>query len=364
MLVAFRVDASLQIGTGHVMRCLALAQSLTARGARCVFICRKHEGHLASKIKNFGFELIELPNIFLKNNKLSDKFRYENWLGCDALLDANQSTTALLSIIGHKVDWLIVDHYGIDHKWEKAMRRITKKIMCIDDLANRQHDCDLLLDQTLGRIKQDYSNLTLENSEFLLGPKYALLRTEFIKCRGASLKRRLNPTLKNILITMGGIDKDDITSNVLCTLNAIKSKAIKKIIVVLGSNAPFMSTVQTEALKMNINTQVMTDVSNIAQLMTKCDLVIGAAGSTTWERCSLGVPSIQIVIADNQKVIAERMEKAGAALTCLASDLDTGLPTALAKINQDQNLYKMANAAAEITDGAGTSRVVEYVYGS
>ena len=163
---------------------------------------------------------------------------------------------------------------------------------------------------------------------------------------------------------MGGIDKDDITSNVLCTLNAIKSKAIKKIIVVLGSNAPFMSTVQTEALKMNINTQVMTDVSNIAQLMTKCDLVIGAAGSTTWERCSLGVPSIQIVIADNQKVIAERMEKAGAALTCLASDLDTGLPTALAKINQDQNLYKMANAAAEITDGAGTSRVVEYVYGS
>lgn len=108
----------------------------------------------------------------------------------------------------------------------------------------------------------------------------------------------------------------------------------------------------------------MTDVSNIAQLMTKCDLVIGAAGSTTWERCSLGVPSIQIVIADNQKVIAERMEKAGAALTCLASDLDTGLPTALAKINQDQNLYKMANAAAEITDGAGTSRVVEYVYGS
>ena len=364
MLAAFRVDASLQIGTGHVMRCLTLAQSLTARGARCVFICRKHEGHLAGKIKSFGFELIELPRIFLKSDRLSDKFRYENWLGCDALLDANQSTTALLSVIGHTIDWLIVDHYGIDRKWEKAMRRTTKKIMCIDDLANRQHDCDLLLDQTLGRIEQDYLNLTSGTSEFLLGPKYALLRSEFIKYRGVSLKRRQNPTLQNILITMGGIDKDNITNNVLRTLNAITPKAVDKITVVMGPNAPFIDSVRSEALKMKINTKVMTDVSNIAQLMTKCDLVIGAAGSTAWERCSLGVPSIQIVIADNQRIIAERLEKAGAALTCLASDIDIGLPMTLAKVAQDQKLYKMANAAVEITDGAGASRVVEYVYGN
>ena len=158
MLVIFRTDASLQIGTGHVMRCLTLADELVKKGANCRFICREHEGHLLAMIQERGYTATALPSDsgMMKSGSEAGTPLYQSWLGADWLTDLEQTKNA----IGSKtIDWLIVDHYSLDARWEGAMRSACVSLMVIDDLADRKHDCDLLLDQNFGRIPADYEHL-------------------------------------------------------------------------------------------------------------------------------------------------------------------------------------------------------------
>ena len=361
MNIVFRVDASLQIGNGHVMRCLVLADVLRTAGAHCHFICREHPGNLIAQIRQHGFEVSVLPapaDAFISDELAFDSHpNYEvcAWLGADWVNDAIQTKI----LVGRDmIDWLIIDHYSLDSRWEKALCPICLNIMVIDDLANRAHHCDLLLDQNLGRSMEDYTHLVPENCALLIGPKYALLRPEFGAMRDFSLLRRVSAQLKHLLITMGGVDQVDATSKVLEALLNCTLPSDLRITVVMGQQAPWLERVQLLVKKMPLPTELKVNVNNMAQLMADSDLAIGAAGSTSWERCCLGLPSIICVQAANQRLIASALKLSGASESLsISADLQPSLEVILNVFRKKNNLQKMSASAAKIVDGKGVSRV-------
>jgi UDP-2,4-diacetamido-2,4,6-trideoxy-beta-L-altropyranose hydrolase len=360
MRVVFRTDASLQIGTGHVMRCLTLADELKAAGAQCHFICREHPGNLIAQIQHSGFSVSVLPvatkSLIRDDLAYQARLNYDGWLGADWATDAAQTKVCVGDTAA---DWLIVDHYALDLRWEQTLRPICRRLMVIDDLADRSHDCDLLLDQNLGREVGSYRQLVNENCTILVGPHYALLRPEFSAHRLQSLERRAHmPHLQHLLITMGGTDKDNSTGRVLEALKACKLPAGLNITVVMGLQAPWLAQVQGQAADLNWPTQVLVGVSNMAQLIAASDLAIGAAGITAWERCCLGLPSIILVLADNQQMGACALQDAGAAVVV---NMNQNIPDELCEwllaVATVTALTKMSNAAAAVTDGEGCVRV-------
>ena len=200
MKIVFRTDASIQIGTGHVMRCLTLADELARHGHECRFVCREQQGHLGNLISSKGYGLALLPAPVRSKRYIESEVseNYASWLGVPWQEDAQESLQVIEAL---KADWLVVDHYALDAEWEKALAHAVGNIMVVDDLANRAHDCALLLDQNLGREQEDYDGLVTDKCERLIGPGYALLRPEFSALRDQSLARRITPELNRILIT-------------------------------------------------------------------------------------------------------------------------------------------------------------------
>lgn len=351
-LIAFRVDASLEIGTGHVMRCLALANELNVHGARCVFVTRPFPGHLNDIIRHNGHYLVELPMIN-QETPGAKRAGYVAWLGTDWATDASQTLAALG---GRQVDWVVVDHYALDAQWEAVVASGCGHVMAIDDLANRKHECDLLLDQNLGRFGIDYKSLVKPGTELLIGPKYALLRPEFSKLRGYSISRRkTNSQLRRLIVTLGGIDQKNITEVVLREIAKSRLSNNAKITVVMGPSAPWLENVRCAANNLPIEANVLAGVNNMAELMAESDLAIGAAGSTSWERCCLGLPTIQLVMADNQIEAASALQAAGAAISLeevsqLGKWLDCVTP---------KTLSNLSKRAVQICDGQGASLVRE-----
>jgi UDP-2,4-diacetamido-2,4,6-trideoxy-beta-L-altropyranose hydrolase len=358
MLIAFRTDASLQIGTGHVMRCLTLADALRERGGKSTFICRPHDGHLLDLIQQRGHTVIALAPVDVTFNAPADP-SHAKWLGTDWASDAAQTQQALG---GQVVDWLVVDHYALDRRWEQALRPHTRRIMVIDDLADRPHDCDLLLDQNLGRQAQDYCSLISRQTHTLIGPTYALLRPEFAQWREHSLQRRQPPRLTKLLITMGGVDAENATGRVLNALCNCVLPADLRITVVIGPTAPWLYKVHEQAALMPRTTQVLVGVNNMAQLMAESDLCIGASGSTSWERCCLGLPSIQLVLASNQKEAALALTIRNAALSIdSATNLTSDLKASLDAIDE-QCMKTLTDRAAAICDGQGAESLVNQLW--
>jgi UDP-2,4-diacetamido-2,4,6-trideoxy-beta-L-altropyranose hydrolase len=278
------------------------------------------------------------------------------WLGTDWQTDAQQTSEALGNDI---VDWLVVDHYALDHRWEQALRPHCQNLMVIDDLADRTHDCDVLLDQNLGRSIQDYGGLLKPHTATYVGPQYALLRPEFAQLRSQSLARRVEPKLKHLLITMGGVDKDNVTCQVLKALTACHLPTDLRITVVMGPHAPCLAGVHQQAAQMPWPTQVLVGVNAMAQLMVDSDLCIGAAGGTSWERCCLGLPTLLLVLADNQLPGAQALEKAGAALVVGNARLVLQVFEKHMQTDANVQLKSLALAAAAVSDGLGVQRIVD-----
>jgi UDP-2,4-diacetamido-2,4,6-trideoxy-beta-L-altropyranose hydrolase len=359
MKIAFRTDASLKIGTGHVMRCLTLADALQEAGAQCHFICREHPGNLIELIRQRGFLVSVLPltvqSVVTPEQRVETQPIYAAWLGADWNTDAEQSKVGVGETA---VDWLIVDHYALDARWEQMLRPLCRHLMVIDDLANRAHDCDLLLDQNLGRDERDYCQFVPKSCTVLVSPKYALLRPEFAALREASLRRRAIPQFKHLLITMGGVDQADATSKVLEALRECTLPADLNITVVMGQHAPWLEQVKYRSGKMPVLTEVKCNVENMAQVMAYSDLAIGAAGSTSWERCCLGLPSMIGVLADNQIFIADALQAAGAAKTFVLNEEMTTLRAAIAEFADNPGeIARMSTCAANVTDGFGANRI-------
>lgn len=365
MRVVFRNDASLQIGTGHVMRCLTLADAFTARGAECHFICREHQGNLIGFIRSKGYVAHALPvavgagadSTAPAPTATTQDLAHSHWLGATQVQDAEACAPILAS---RRPDWLIIDHYALDTHWERALAPHYRKLMVIDDLADRPHACDLLLDQTFGRDAADYRPLVPTDCRLLCGSQYALLRPEFAALRPYSLQRRARPALRELLITMGGVDKDNATGQVLRALRTCPLPVDCRITVVMGAMAPWLYEVGTQAQDMPWPTRVLVGVSDMAQLMADSDLAIGAAGATSWERCCLGVPTIMLVLAENQLRVAQGLEQAGATKLM---NLDQGARTQLRElllplIDDPAQFLSMSEYAASVVDGSGVNAVM------
>jgi len=358
--IAFRADASLNIGTGHVMRCLTLADALRDEGYSSLFICREHPGNLIDIIRQRGYEAVALPHqgtVTAVSSSVPSPI-HAAWLGSDWETDAQQTQAALANV---NTSWLVVDHYSLDSRWENRFRTSIPHLLVIDDLADRLHDCDLLLDQNLGRRWEDYSAHVPPGCVVLTGPDYVLLRPEFHLARSFGLQRRTQPDFKHLLITMGGVDKDNVTAAVLSALRLCPLPSDFRITIVMGSRSPWLEAVRRAATELPWHTEVKVDVNNMAELMANSDLAIGAAGSTAWERCCVGLPSIMVVLADNQQIIAQMLSHAGGAFTIeSAAAIAIKLPDILTQLVNDAALRQAtAAAASRIVDGEGVRRVIQ-----
>ena len=360
MRVAIRTDASLDMGSGHVMRCLTLADALKEQGADCHFICRAHSGHMIEFIRQRGHTVTALP-IGQPSPAMASgpesKLVHAAWLGCDWQTDAEQMVSMLADL---QRDWLVVDHYALDQRWEEALSPHYRKLLVIDDLADRAHNCDLLLDQNLGRQPQDYADLVPTHCQVLTGPQYALLRPEFAALRPYSLQRRQEqPALRQLLISMGGVDQPNATGQVLQVLKTCALPADCRITVVMGLTAPWLQDVRELAAQIPWSTDVVVNVSNMARLMADSDLAIGAAGSTSWERCCLGLPTLMVVLAANQQASAQALKNTNAVyLIGGEGDIATHLPLALKKQNISDCQSRMSLAASAISDGQGVEKIL------
>ncbi|WP_270428615.1 UDP-2,4-diacetamido-2,4,6-trideoxy-beta-L-altropyranose hydrolase [Acinetobacter johnsonii] len=362
MKVVFRVDASIQMGTGHVMRCLTLADALKNQGAECYFICREHSGNLIGLITQRGYHVDALPYMDLsQEDKLQNHnvdLAHASWLGTTQKED---SSSCIPIVEALKPDWLVVDHYALDIRWEQVLRPYCKQVMVIDDLADREHNCDLLLDQTFGRDLKDYIARVPVSCEILCGAEYALLRPEFSQWREYSLERRENSQLKHLLINLGGVDKDNLTTQILIALKQCSLPSELKITVVMGGTAPWIKEVCQQAKDMPWITDVMVGVNNVAELMANSDLAIGAAGSTSWERCCLGLPCIVICLAENQKKVINILAEYGAAISCSLEDSINGKALDSKLTFAARNLPKLIQNSISVVDGLGCNKVVNKI---
>lgn len=353
MKVAFRVDASLQIGSGHVMRCLTLANALRERGEDCCFVTRLHTGNLVDLITQQGHRVAALPtgraDLPVRHGD------YTAWLGMSWQDDAAQTASYLVE---DTPDWLIVDHYALDHRWQARLRASCARLMVIDDLADRAHDCNLLLDQNLGRTPESYSGLTGADTIVLAGQAYALLRPDFVAWRDRSLARRVSARCETVMITMGGVDRDGVGGQVLEVLNELPTTEDLRVIVVTSARSPRFDQLRSQANISRWPVEILVDVDNMAELMARSDLAIGAAGGTAWERCVLGLPSIVLAIADNQKPGAAALKNAGAAWVASGMTDVSELMQFILSDEGPAQLRHVSATAARLTDGEGVSRVI------
>lgn len=316
------------------MRCLALADALATSAWRCGFACRAGTLETVPSLKVSGHESLEL--------------------GCDPADEAE--TMAAHWPAGCQL--LVVDHYGRAAEFEGGCRPWAGRILIIDDLADRHHDCDFLLDPTPGRWRGHYATLVPSHCEMLLGPAYALLRPQFVAARSRLQPRATEGPVRRILVSLGTMDVNNATDRVL---EAIAWAGIDAVVdVVLGAGAPHLGEVKSHAQEMGQRVTVHTRVEDMTALMARADLAIGAAGITSWERCCLGLPSVVVVTAGNQRRVAEALEREGAAVS-LGWHSAVGperIAAAVMELDRDSaRRARMGAKAAALCDGRGARRV-------
>lgn len=337
----FRADAAISIGGGHVMRCLTLANVLSQKGWACAFATGPETCGVVAALAQGGHRIIELS--------------------CPPSHEAD----AIAQELDNQVDWLIVDHYQRDATFETACRPWANNIFVLDDLADRNHDCDLLMDQSPDRTQAHYRDLTNTPCTFLLGPRYALLSPQFANTRETSPGLyEFSGGVRKVMVSLGAVDAGNRTSSVLQALALVTCEI--QVDVVFGPAAPHIDEIRQLVGSLPFKTKIHTDVRDMAAMMASADLAIGAGGTTSWERCCLGLASIIIVAADNQQAVASSLQGYGAAQIV---DGRTGISTkALGQMIEDlladpQKLQSMAKAAWQVCDGRGADRVFSAMAG-
>ncbi len=301
-IAVIRADASEQIGSGHLMRCLTLAGRMRREGTEVHFICRDLIGNLNHLVREQGFPLHVLPR-HADDPLLTG---YAAWLAVAQETDARETGEVLRTLA--PIMRLVVDSYALDEVWERIVRPLVGEIFVIDDLANRKHDCDILLDQNFYRAMQHrYDGLVPPSCKLLLGPSYALLREEFYAAK-KKLRQR-DGHLRRILVFYGGSDITHETEKAVRALLHLSLPAVEVDVIIGGSNAHRTQIEELCASHDFLHTYCA--VSNMAEFMANADLCLGAGGTTTWERCFLGLPAIVTAIAENQLEICRDCADAG-----------------------------------------------------
>ncbi|MBK7000782.1 MAG: UDP-2,4-diacetamido-2,4,6-trideoxy-beta-L-altropyranose hydrolase [Rhodoferax sp.] len=350
MKVVFRVDASARMGSGHLMRCMTLAEALRERGAQLQFICREHAGNLIALLQQKAFPVTVLPAPVI-NDTVSGE-GYTAWLGATEAEDAEQTIKAL---DGEMPDWLVVDHYGIDMGWEKRLRPHAVKLLVIDDLANRHHDCDILLDQNYSEeSEQRYASFVPPLCKVLLGPRFALLRKEF-----KVIRERLEPRAHNLKKILVFFTAGDDQGETLKAMQGIElfGKA-EYVDVVVGRSNPENSEIRQKCDECHWGYHCQIDY--MPKLIAQADLVIGAGGSSNWERCALGVPALVVILAENQAPIAQALGRASVVYNLgWGRDLQAvDYANVLTTLNHDC-LAAMSEKALALVDAKGAERMAD-----
>ena len=349
--IVIRADGGKEIGGGHIMRCLTLSEAIKRINinAEIYFIC-------SEDVKGFDYlfntSSINLNYIPSKNSVYHSEF---NWLN-----DA-QSTENILKIIG-KVDWVIVDHYKLDAKWERYIKNHIENILVIDDLANREHYCNIILDQTYGISHERYRSLVPRDCVVLTGTNYALLRKCFSPNRKDILEfRNKESKEKKVLVSLGASDPLNYTEFIVDTI--LTSKIKTTVDIVLGP-----INLNKENLKVKYshleNVRVFESIEPeiMSELMLNSYVAIGAGGTSSWERCSCGLPTIILVMADNQREIAKQLAFSGAVKVSDVNTLAEDFDNLLSAWEYDPLKYiKSVEACLSVCDGYGTIRVAKRV---
>jgi UDP-2,4-diacetamido-2,4,6-trideoxy-beta-L-altropyranose hydrolase len=287
------------------MRCLALAVALRVRGIEVAFICRRHEGHLCNLIESNGFSVDRLPpgNAEVKYGETTSP--YAGWLRASWRDDAAQ-TIAAIRAMDSRPEWLIIDHYSLDCRWEAELRNDVAKIMVIDDLADRAHDCDLLLDQNLmGSMQARYAGKVPTGCVLLLGPMYALLQPLYAQLHESTVPR--DGPIRRILVFFGGVDSANLTSLSIRAVLRLDISDVEVDVIVGGGNGRVQEV--GKLIEGHGNFHLHRSLPSLAPLMIKADLAIGAGGTTNWERLCLGLPAVVITLSDNQRLITEELSQ-------------------------------------------------------
>jgi UDP-2,4-diacetamido-2,4,6-trideoxy-beta-L-altropyranose hydrolase len=352
-VIVFRVDASIGMGTGHLMRCLTLAHNLREMGMTPCFVCRIQSGDRSDLIHQQGFRCYHLPAHHDEASFASSAYELvTSWQQ-----DVKETCQAISSL--HPLAF-VVDHYGIDWRWEKALTRAYPgaPLLVIDDLANRQHHCSLLLDQTPNRTTAEYLSLLSEDCACLLGSSYALLRDEFNR----PSPRRSAPDANeawHILVSLGGTDPDNRTLEVLAHLAQLPQRSPRtEICVIMGKHAPHLSDISAWCQQQQ--QQLVIDTQQMVSFMDWAHIAIGAGGVSASERCARGLPSLTLVMAENQRQVSTSLAQQGA---CVNLGSCTPFPgtqlreALLSLLNEHQQYADMVSNAKAVVDGHGAERV-------
>jgi UDP-2,4-diacetamido-2,4,6-trideoxy-beta-L-altropyranose hydrolase len=339
--ILFFADAGPEVGGGHVMRCLTLARELVGRGAECAFVESRAAAPILRRFGWAGHALLAISDAPALEGLLAD--------ACD-FADRFEADT------------VVVDHYRVGAAEETRLQATRRKIVAIDDLADRRHACDLLLDPGYGRRREHYEGLIRRTAGACLGPAYALVRPEFAAARQRALSRRANhgPAAR-ALVALGMTDIGGVTERVVRALIPVLDDV--RLDVVLGSEAASLAGLRILADN-DRRVRLWVDDAEMATLTADADVAIGAGGSSVWERAVVGLPSATVILAENQRVMIEHMADAGftRGLDAGAPDFEARLVDVWTRLVSDAALrWRLTERSADLCDGQGAGRVAEAV---
>ena len=352
MKIFIRVDASKDIGTGHLNRCLNLADALRLKGCQSLFAINNASLGLQEKITKRGHKAASLGSDFSNvTNSLSPANIEQQ------LLDAGSCSKLLEK---YQPDLLIVDHYNLDYNWERMLKPMTKKILVIDDLANRKHECSFLLDQTPVRNSRDYANLVELNTILLIGPQYTILHPDFHIYRDKNIERPLSST--NFLVGMGGLDSNNLIPKILTFLEQKPELAQYGINVVISSMAPQIKSLEKIIRSSSLRIQLNIEAQNFAQLLAMSDFAICAGGLMSLELACLGIPALILPLNEIQGEVSSKLSEEVDFFIASnwANDFESTLTTCIDSLLRIPNMNKKRRIHTKI-DGLGTMRLVDFI---
>jgi UDP-2,4-diacetamido-2,4,6-trideoxy-beta-L-altropyranose hydrolase len=356
MKVVFRTDGSTLIGQGHVMRCLTLANVLRERGAEITFVCREHPGHLCDLIAQRSFAVRRLP-LAEEGVNLPG---HAGWLGASWEADAEQTRQAIQGL-GGTADFLVVDHYAADRRWEKALRPTVARILAIDDLADRVHDCDLLLDQNFfSDLATRYDGKVPPGCVTLLGPDYALLQPVYADLHSQVALR--DGQVHRIFVFFGGADTENLTGLSVAAFQQLGRPDIHLDVVMTEKNSRYQGI--EKAIEGWGNIRLHGPLPSLGPLMATADLAIGAGGATVWERLCLGLPSVIVSLAENQKPVSKELAEAELVSYLGHKDMvdRKKIHQSLVDIIDGPSLGAWSSRCHKACDGQGAERVVDAMW--
>ena len=335
MRVAVRADGGPSIGMGHIQRCLALCSKLKKNGAEILFISKKDKT-IEKKIKQEGFKVIvSKDNIDLKQ-------------------DLKDTINAIKT---HRVNVVITDSYAIDEYYLAEIKRVVPLLVSIDDLANISFPSDIVINQNIYAKDLNYHSLN-GKAEFLLGPKYALLREEFSNPG----KRKANERVKNILITLGGADCFNLTPKILKILDRISQDF--KITVVIGPFFKNIAEIEKTTKEINKEVELVCDSYEMSKIMLASDLAIAGGGTTLYELAATGTPALAFCLADNQEKNIKGMSEIGTLINMRRGN-KWQEEKFYREINELIDNYilkvKMSRLGQELVDGKGAIRASKII---